>query len=174
MDIFFSRNAAMRAEYERGAGVGGGTGNRAGGWMCTGKSPHLETDNPKFRMLSLVAIAHACSGCGGVLTRVRAVFDRAYRAPVVICPQCARAVVRRRHPISAALRLGWRRAWAVWGLMWRGMIAFILLLGMALLCYGLLENLREAASAFTPSPHIWLAYAPMTARGSTLATWADG
>lgn len=50
-------------------------------------------------------LAHACISCGTSLSRVRAQRDPHYGLPLVVCPTCTRACVRRRHPLQA----GWRR-----------------------------------------------------------------
>ncbi len=50
-------------------------------------------------------VAHACISCGTSLSRVRARRDPHYGLPLVVCPTCTRACVRRRHPLQA----GWRR-----------------------------------------------------------------
>ena len=78
-------------------------------------------------------LAHACPACGHVLTHVRADYVRDFRAPVVVCPECTFAAVRRRHPIAAAMRLWWRRAWAAYGLAWRGVLTSVLAIGTTIL-----------------------------------------
>jgi len=67
-----------------------------------------------------VPIAHACHTCGHLLTHVQARWDEGLGLPVVVCPECRAACVRRPHP----LRRGWRGAVKCaktgWGLAWRG------------------------------------------------------
>jgi len=53
-----------------------------------------------------VPISHVCNSCGFDLARVLPVRDATLRLPVVVCPTCAHASVRRRHPIHAF----WRKA----------------------------------------------------------------
>ena len=48
---------------------------------------------------------HVCSTCGMDLRRLRALRDPHYRLPIVVCPECETAIVRRRHPIEVR----WRR-----------------------------------------------------------------
>lgn len=45
-------------------------------------------------------ISHACAGCGSDLTYLRAAPDPHYRLPIVVCPSCDLAVVRRRPEMS--------------------------------------------------------------------------
>lgn len=49
-------------------------------------------------------IAHTCACCGLDLSRERAPADPIYGLPIVVCPRCAQAVVRRRHPVQARSR----------------------------------------------------------------------
>ncbi len=46
-----------------------------------------------------MAIAHVCLGCGAALARIRVIRDPYYRLPIVICPGCGEACVRRVDPI---------------------------------------------------------------------------
>ncbi len=46
-----------------------------------------------------MAIAHVCLGCGADLARIRVIRDPHYRLPIVICPDCGGACVRRVDPI---------------------------------------------------------------------------
>ncbi len=43
-------------------------------------------------------IAHICASCGIDLTGVSAPIDAVLRLPIVVCPGCKAAVVRRKHP----------------------------------------------------------------------------
>ncbi len=51
-----------------------------------------------------MAISHLCFGCGFDLARVRICPDPHYALPLVVCPDCGEAAVRRVHP----LQIGWR------------------------------------------------------------------
>ncbi|MCZ6851559.1 MAG: hypothetical protein O7F17_07955, partial [Planctomycetota bacterium] len=51
-----------------------------------------------------MAIAHVCMQCGMALTRLRPSRDPHYRLPMVTCPTCGQASVRRRHPIQQRWR----------------------------------------------------------------------
>src|SRR5262245_27090216 len=51
-----------------------------------------------------MAAAHVCMTCGLDLARVRVQRDPHYHLPLVICPQCRSASVRRRHPIISRFR----------------------------------------------------------------------
>ena len=46
-----------------------------------------------------MAIAHVCLGCGADLARIRVIRDPHYRLPIVTCPDCGEACVRRVDPI---------------------------------------------------------------------------
>ncbi len=46
-----------------------------------------------------MAIAHVCLGCGAALARIRVIRDPHYHLPIVICPGCGEACVRRVDPI---------------------------------------------------------------------------
>lgn len=48
--------------------------------------------------------SHLCLECGGDLCRERAKPDPHYGLPMVVCPQCGTAAVRRRHPVERRLR----------------------------------------------------------------------
>ena len=48
-----------------------------------------------------MAISHVCLSCGLDLARVRALLESHYALPVVVCPDCGWAAVRRKHK-------GWR------------------------------------------------------------------
>jgi len=51
-----------------------------------------------------MAISHLCISCGFDLARVRVRPDPFYALPIVICPDCGDAAVRRRHPMQQAWR----------------------------------------------------------------------
>ncbi len=46
-----------------------------------------------------MAIAHVCLGCGADLARIHVIRDPHYRLPIVTCPGCRHACVRRVDPI---------------------------------------------------------------------------
>ncbi len=46
-----------------------------------------------------MAIAHVCLGCGADLARIHVIRDPHYRLPIVTCPGCGEACVRRVDPI---------------------------------------------------------------------------
>ena len=46
-----------------------------------------------------MGIAHVCLGCGADLARIRVIRDPHYRLPIVTCPGCGEACVRRLDPI---------------------------------------------------------------------------
>jgi len=48
-----------------------------------------------------VRIAHSCASCGLDLSRTPAPIDPHYALPIVICPGCRTAVIRREHPTMA-------------------------------------------------------------------------
>jgi hypothetical protein len=51
-----------------------------------------------------MAISHLCISCGFDLARVRVRPDPCYALPIVVCPDCGDAAVRRRHPMQQAWR----------------------------------------------------------------------
>lgn len=83
-----------------------------------------------------MALAHICPCCGINLERIRASPDGVYGLPVVVCPGCQAAWVRRRHP-----------QWAWWRGCVRGitgvrklMVRVVVVLGMSGLCAGLAHS----------------------------------
>ncbi len=79
-----------------------------------------------------MALEHSCHICGHALARVRAPLDPIYHLPIVVCPVCNTACVRRRHPISAAWRATRRAIATTIGLGWRG-FACAVVVGVTLL-----------------------------------------
>lgn len=55
-----------------------------------------------------MAAAHVCPCCGAALTRMRPQPDPHYGLPLVLCPGCGRAAVRRRDLLQQAWRQGVR------------------------------------------------------------------
>lgn len=53
-------------------------------------------------------ISHVCAQCSHDLTRVRALIEPHYGFPLVTCPGCQRATVRRTHPLVTQGREGMR------------------------------------------------------------------
>ena len=51
-----------------------------------------------------MAISHLCISCCFDLARVRVHTDPVYALPIVTCPDCGEAAVRRRHPMQRAWR----------------------------------------------------------------------
>lgn len=80
-------------------------------------------------MLTRVARSHVCSACGHDLARLRAPPDPHYALPVVVCPGCALACVRR--PYAGTAR--WRNAVRVWRLGARLFIRVVMLVLLAVL-----------------------------------------
>lgn len=64
-------------------------------------------------------MSHICLSCGRDLARVRALIEPHYGLPVVVCPDCGCAVVRRRHPIIVRWRRFRRLRRSVLALAWR-------------------------------------------------------
>lgn len=75
-----------------------------------------------------MAIVHVCIGCGLDLARVRPVRDAQLDLPVVTCPRCGWACVRRLHPLRRFARQSRRAARAAALLA----IQLILVLGLAI------------------------------------------
>ena len=75
---------------------------------------------------SCVAMEHTCHVCGWALGRVRAPLDPIYKLPVVVCPGCATACVRRRHPLSVWWRSQKRLRRTAGGLLWRAIVAVLM------------------------------------------------
>jgi hypothetical protein len=101
-----------------------------------------------------VARSHLCASCGFELAGLRAPPDAHYALPVVVCPRCERAWVRRPHAGDAtrrsALRLG------RWGL---ELLARLGLLGAAVLGCGIALGALDRGLWFclrgTPLPEIF-------------------
>ena len=60
-----------------------------------------------------MAIAHVCLGCGADLARIHVIRDPHYRLPIVTCPGCGEACVRRVDPILQRWRTFQRLAAAL-------------------------------------------------------------
>lgn len=58
-------------------------------------------------------ISHACAGCGSDLTYLRAAPDPHYHLPIVVCPSCDLAVVRRK-PEMSRIAKRYRRGRSSW------------------------------------------------------------
>ena len=60
-----------------------------------------------------MALAHVCLGCGFDLARHRPSREPYYGLPLIVCPHCATACVRHRHPIAVRWRQFRRIDWAL-------------------------------------------------------------
>lgn len=60
-----------------------------------------------------MAVSHICLSCGLDLARVRAVTEPHYGLPLVVCPECSVATVRRKEAVTAAWRRTLRTAAAI-------------------------------------------------------------
>jgi hypothetical protein len=78
-----------------------------------------------------VAMEHACHVCGEALGRVRASLDPVYKLPIVVCPTCGAACVRRRHPLAVLWRGVLHARATALGLAWRA-FAGLLAVGCSL------------------------------------------
>lgn len=74
-----------------------------------------------------MAIAHLCIQCGFDLARIRAQRDPHYHLPLVVCPRCAHACVRRMHPLQRAWRTFLRMDRAIWLLFWHAALMLLLI-----------------------------------------------
>lgn len=70
-----------------------------------------------------MAISHICLDCGLDLARVRSSREPHYGLPLVQCPSCGAASVRRRHPLVVA----WRRFGRVGFALMAGLLQLLLL-----------------------------------------------
>lgn len=87
--------------------------------------------------------SHVCFSCGLDLAPVRAVPDPHYALPVVVCPRCETASVRRRRdPVIQGYRAATRltKSTSVLGL--QALLTLVLLLGYGFTIFGL-ENLAQ-------------------------------
>ena len=73
-----------------------------------------------------MAIAHVCLGCGADLARIHVIRDPHYRLPIVTCPDCGEACVRRVDPILQRWRAFQRLAAAVCALLVQVLIVLLL------------------------------------------------
>lgn len=97
-------------------------------------------------------LSHTCCSCGLELCRVRAARDAVYALPVVVCPRCASASVRRRHPVSA----GWRTFLRLFAAMRRLALQLVLLLVFTLIMGAFLHSLRlDLTAQVPPLRRIW-------------------
>jgi hypothetical protein len=60
-----------------------------------------------------MSLAHVCLGCGFDLARQRPRNEPYYGLPLIVCPRCATASVRRKHPIAVRWRQVRRVDWAL-------------------------------------------------------------
>ena len=73
-----------------------------------------------------MAIAHVCLGCGADLARIHVIRDPHYRLPIVTCPSCGEACVRRVDPILQRWRAFQSFAMALCTLLVQVLIVFLL------------------------------------------------
>ncbi len=81
-------------------------------------------------------LPHFCEHCGFDLTRVRPQRDPVYQLPLVFCPHCETACVRRRHPLNRRWRQIRRALASCWVLAWQLLLLWSLpgaLVALALL-----------------------------------------
>lgn len=97
-------------------------------------------------------LSHTCASCGAELCRIRALPDPVYGLPIVVCPRCGTACVRRRHPVPAR----WREAVRVFAsLRWLGMqVVLLALLVVVFAVY--VHSLRQDYTGFKPALSEWL------------------
>jgi hypothetical protein len=74
-----------------------------------------------------MAISHVCLGCGLDLALVRPIRDVHYGLPLVICPRCDAACVRRRHPLQHSWRSFLRVRKSLCTMFWHIMVLSALL-----------------------------------------------
>ncbi len=91
-----------------------------------------------------MAIAHVCLGCGADLARTHVIRDPHYRLPLVICPGCGEACVRRVDPILQRWRAFQPAALALCALLVQLLIVFLLAPATALVI--------DAVPDFLPVP----------------------
>lgn len=91
-----------------------------------------------------MAIVHLCRCCGADLARVPVRADGGPRLPVVVCPACGAAAVRRMHPLVRSGRKARRAALALGALLFQVLAAA----GLAALAAGLTVALSESDSGF--------------------------
>jgi len=90
-----------------------------------------------------VRIAHTCFECGSDLTRLPAPLDPQYRLPIVVCPGCRTAAVRRVHPTMVWARWLRRAAFAAFMLASRGVSTLLVAAVIVALTNSAWSMLRE-------------------------------
>ncbi|MCC6320729.1 MAG: hypothetical protein IT438_04750 [Phycisphaerales bacterium] len=88
-------------------------------------------------------IAHACASCGHDLTRIPAPLDAHYALPIVVCPLCSAAVVRRADGARAVRRGVRRRLHATRRFAESVILLLIFSAGFMGLCWGLQSGLES-------------------------------
>jgi hypothetical protein len=121
-----------------------------------------------------MAISHTCAFCGRSLTRIRPVLEPHYGLRLVCCPDCGRACVRRRHPISR----GWRAFLRVKASLLMLLVQLFVALAMGYYTVWLARILGEAAryrtlSALFDPEEIHIAYA-MAIVPAVTGVWLAG
>jgi len=94
-----------------------------------------------------MAVSHICLSCGMDLARVRAAREPHYDLPLVVCPECSAAVVRRKEVVTAAWRRALRAAAAVRAMLLR-LILSALLMGASVGLVFFLELEAESDRGF--------------------------
>lgn len=87
-----------------------------------------------------MVMSHVCLRCGRDLTRVRANRDPQVPWPIVTCPECGGASVRRRHPVGVLLRWLIRLDAALTGVAIRLVTGLVVFVGASVTIRSLLEN----------------------------------
>ena len=89
-----------------------------------------------------MAIAHSCLGCGLDLARVRTIRDMHYGLPLVICPGCSTAAIRRRHPLQRLWRSFIRTEKSLWMMFWH-IVVLMALMGINIGAIAFVSRLPE-------------------------------
>jgi hypothetical protein len=88
-------------------------------------------------------ISHICTNCGLDLTRTPAPIDPHLALPVVVCPECRFAVVRREHPTMVWSRWVRRLVWSILALTLRVGTLAPLTAGTLAMCWIVTDTLRH-------------------------------
>lgn len=131
-------------------------------------------------------IAHGCRGCGEELARVCPQHDPALGLSVVVCPRCASADVRRRHPLIAGRRTARRAVRAFTGMALRAFGFAIAVFGSVGMAFLLAETFHDAhpvallnhLTGSAPDPALmeiwWAAGGPAFLGILVVWAWASG
>ena len=94
-----------------------------------------------------MALEHSCPNCGRALARVRAPLDPIYHLPIVVCPTCNTACVRRRHPVAQAWRTTRHVIATAIGLGWR-VLGCAMLVGISIGIAAMLSELFNSVGPY--------------------------